>query len=479
MAAPPAQDRGLYILFAILFLYAVIFSSIGIWRYEHFICEASGDHLLFSQVIHNTAHGRLLYNNFSQQSHLGDHNSPILALLAPFSLIVPAPWVLSIFSAIAIAAAAIPVYLLTRAYWRDTFLALLSACCFAMLPTFVGQFYTSFHEINLVPPFLTFAFYFFVRERFVPFVLIFFLGLSVKEDVALTLFMFSPYAALQKRERHWCLFPAVVSVSWFLLSIKEIIPLFNKRETYGVALSYFSNLGSSLSELVVNTVSSPLKTLGIMVQPDRRQYLFALLLPVGLVLPFFAVELFFAIPSVFFNLLADNTRFRLYFISENRDMVFIPRHMSLMTTTFIFIAAMQGLKKLGIRFGKLSHRIVLAVVVLLAVITLYSDRFILFQSNYVERAQATSNLPTSVATKKVLALVPRNATVKANIDIANHLYDRKESYYPVNSPEKPDYIIMTRQDHDNLDFTQMAQLAYDYAMVTSETNIGLYKKLVR
>ncbi len=471
-----ARDKGLYILFIILFIYSVVFSGMSIWRYEHFVCDASGDQLLFEQVVYNTAHGKLFYNNFSQQNHFGDHNSPILAILAPFSHLLPVPYVLSIFTALSIAVSAIPVYLLSREYLGNKTLALLLAGSFIMLPAFVGQFYASFHEMNLVLPFLTFAFYYFARERFYPFIAVFIMGLLVKEDVSLTLFMFAPYAAIKKRDRHWYIIPAVLSMAWFFLSIKAIIPFFNKHESYGMALTYFSDIGSSLSELVINTVSTPLNTLEIMLRPDKLRYIFELLLPVGLVLPFFSPEILFTIPSIFFNMLAGNARFRLFTCALGSDTVFIPRHMSLMAVVFLFIAAVYSIKKMSLIFPKISRPIMSGLVLLLLSLTLYNDRFMLSTLLYYQDSTLNQSLPTAESINKVLPLIPHNATVKANINIANHLYDRKEAYYPVNNPTESDYLVITKQDSDHFDFTYVALLAYKYKKIASENNISLFGK---
>jgi uncharacterized membrane protein len=466
----------LYILLIILVLYSVVFSGIAIWRYEHFLCDASGDQLLFEQVIYNTAHAKLFYNNFSQKIHFGDHNSPILGLLAPFTLIFPAPYVLTVFSVLAVAVGAIPVYLLSRDLLNSRNLALLLAGSFIMLPAFVGEFYVAFHEMNLVIPFLTFAFYFFVQERFRAFIATCFLGLLVKEDVALTLFMFAPYAAIKKRSPRWWLAPAVLSVSWFLISIKVIIPYFDKRDSYGVALTYFSNIGSSLSELIINTIKAPLKTIGIMLAPDKLHYLFILLLPFGVLLPLLSAELLFAIPSLFFNLLADNSRFRFFMITMGADTIFIPRHMSLMATVFLFISAIHSIKKAGTLFPRISGKLVPGLVLVILGLTLYSDRFVLSGENYLEGARVNVSLPSAEATKRILGFIPAGATVKANINIANHLYDRKEAYYPVTNPLEPDYIVVTGQDAEHFDFTYLALIAYKYDRIAAEKSITLYRR---
>jgi uncharacterized membrane protein len=470
------RDNGLYILFAMLTIYSILFISIAVWNYEHFLCDASGDQLLFEQVVYNTAHGKPFYNNFSHQNHFGDHNSPILGIIALFTLILPAPYILSIFTVVSIAIAAIPIYLLSRDALGNKTPALLLAGCFLMLPALVGQIFVSFHEINLVLPFLTFTFYFFVRERFFPFIAMCLMAMLVKEDVAITLFMFAPYAVIRKKERRWYIFPAILSVAWFFISIKAIIPYFNGQKSYGVGLGYFSNLGASLTEIVVNTVKMPLKTLGTVLGLDRLWYLFVLLFPVGLILPLFSAEFLFAVPSVLLNMLAENTRFRLFVSNMDPGIVYIPRHMSLMAAVFIFIAAIYSIKKVSSFLPKRSEQIKLALVIFMLSVTLYDARYMMLKSFYSEVSDIDHNFPPAESIKKILALIPNEATVKSRLIIANHLYDKKESYYQANNPIETDYIVITRADESSFDPAYAESLHDKYTLISYENNVGLLKK---
>jgi len=470
------RDRGLYLLFVILLIYTLAFSGVAIWRFENFLYGDSGDLLLFEQVVHNTGHGRLFYNNFSNQNHFGDHNSLMLGVLAPFSLVMPSPYVLYIFTVLCIAVSAIPVYLLSRESFKNSNHALLLTGAYLMMPAFLGQVYLSFHEMNLVLPFLTFTFYFFVRERFAPFVTMFALGLLVKEDVALTLFMFAPYAAIKRRSPRWWLTPAILAPAWFFLSIKVIIPFFNKNDAYVLGLSSFSNIGSSLSEIVANTVTRPLRTMELLLRPENFRYLFVLLAPAGLILPLLSPEIIFMIPSVVLNMLAGSQRFRVLTCIIDTDTVYIPRHMSLMASVFIFLALVYAIRRLSSRYSVRCKNLTLLLVLAILAATLYNSRFIFSRYFYTLEEQTTRYSPSPQAVKKILALIPREATVKSNITIANHLYDRKEAYYPVSSPKESDYFIITTVDGGQLDFSQTAQIAYGYRLLASDENISLYVK---
>jgi uncharacterized membrane protein len=457
------KDRGLNILVFILVLYSIIFISIAIWRYEHFLHDGSGDLLLFEQLIYNTSHGKLFYNNFSGQNHFGDHNSTILSILAIFSSILPAQYVLYIFTALSITVSSIPIYLITKDNFDSETWPIFLTVSYLMLPTFVGQFYQSFHEINLVLPFL-------------PFIVMLVMSLLVKEDVALTLFMFSVYALIKKRDCKWYVAPAILSISWFTISVKVIIPFFNKNNTYSVGIGYFSNLGSSFTQILINTIANPLSTLKAVLLPDKVVYLFILLLPVGLLLPFFSYEFIFAIPSIAFNMLAATGRFRFVRYVTGTDVVYVPRHMSLMASVFLFISAIYAIKRIGSFSNEHSRQFLLATVSLIILLILYNDKFIVNKYLYFDEPQVKLMTPSVESLKKALSLIPYEATVKSGIRIATHLYNRKESHYNIDNTLDTDYILITKLDTKDLNKVEINNIINKYELIASEENYGLYKK---
>ena len=343
-----------------------------------------------------------------------------------------------------------------------------------MLPGIVGQNYQSFHEINLVLPFLAFAFYFFSKERFRPFMVMFIIGLTVKEDVALSLFMFAPYAIIKKKPAHWYLVPAIVSISWILLSINLIIPYFNKSHTYGVGIGYLGNMGSSIPEIASNIVGKPLSTLRIMFDPEKCLYIFYLLLPIGLILPFFSAEILFAVPSIVLNLLPNSGRFRLAGFTVGSDQYYLLKHMSLMACTFAYIALIYSIKNISSSLPDQSKKITACLVLMTTMLISYNDRFMLIKYLYHEDENLIHYLPSAVSIKKILSKIPYTATVTSDRSIASHLYDRKEAYYDFNDKITSDYLVLTRMDFESIH--DHAYIDDTYNLIDSDENIGLFKR---
>lgn len=461
------KGKGIYIFCAVLLIYIVIFTGIAIWRYEHFLFNESGDLLLFEQVIYNTVHGRPFYNNFSKQNHFGDHNSPILAILVPFASIFPVPYVLYAFTGLSIAISAIPIYLIAKESLKNEVNALILSTSYLILPAFIGRAFLSFHEINLVLPFISFAFYYFVKEKIYLFITMFIMGLMVKEDVSLTFFMFAVYAFIKKREMKWYVIPAALSISWLLLSIEVIIPLFNKIQRYEM-LSYFKNIGaSSAYELVASIFMNPLKIIEEISQPEKLSYLLILLSPFGMILPFFSSEIIFAIPSILLNMLGGSQRLRHVTLF---DIFPIPTHMSLMPSVFLFIAITYSIKRIGAFYPKQSTLIATLLSLIVISTTIYSSRYLFFSDFYRRYPtwRGTEYVPRD-SIKRVLSAIPLDATVMADINIANHLYDRKEAFNI--GIGEADYIVV-----------EMAKVRTEiiekYDLVVVEKNILLFKKRI-
>ncbi|HJV66372.1 MAG TPA: DUF2079 domain-containing protein [Geomonas sp.] len=465
------KDRSVYVVAFILVAYTIMFSGVGIWRHYHFLHERSGDLLIFEQVVYNTAHGNFFYNNFSAQSHFGDHNSAMLAIMVPFSYLFPTPYVLYTFTVLSISISAIPIYLIAAEYLGSKLMALFLMAGYLMLPGLVGQVYMSFHEINLVLPFLTFAFYFFLKEKFYPFVAMMMLGMLVKEDVALTMFMFAPYALIKKRSCRWYLTPVILSVSWFLLSIKLVIPHFNTRNQYGVGLGYFSSFGATIPEIISTIVRTPMQTLAVMW--SRANYLYVLLLPFCFVLPFISTEIMFSIPSILFNLLADSGRFRLHGFGVGSTEYVFPMHMSIMASALLYIALIMAIKNSAALLPQRGKEITVALVICTLAFTCGADRFLVVKHLY-KQYDDLQYVPTVEAVNNALSRIPLDATVVSDRGISTHLYDRKESYYDFGDIKKADYVVITTPDvpavNANPDFNGKFEPVY------LEQNVGLFKR---
>jgi len=96
---------------AVLFAAYFITCSLLIHRSYH---SNGWDLGLFDQVIWNTAHGRTFQYSFRDISYAGDHWQPVLIAFAPLKWLVGGPEPLLIIQGIALAGAAVPLYLAVK-----------------------------------------------------------------------------------------------------------------------------------------------------------------------------------------------------------------------------------------------------------------------------------------------------------------------------------------------------------------------------
>ena len=137
----------------------------------------------YAQVIWNTGHGRWFATSLKPPTFLGDHFSPLLAILAPLFWITTDASVLLIVEIIALSMAIIPGYLILRQ--RHVVLAPLLVLGFVLNPALHTLALQEFHEIMLAIPLLSLAMYALYLRKMPLFYVALALTLLVREDMAI------------------------------------------------------------------------------------------------------------------------------------------------------------------------------------------------------------------------------------------------------------------------------------------------------
>ncbi|MFJ7155914.1 DUF2079 domain-containing protein [Streptomyces sp. NPDC101118] len=242
---PPAarrRDRGPYLLACAFFVAYALQSVLRYRRME----TLSWDLGIFEQAIRGYAHLQAPVADLKGPgSHiLGDHFSPVTALLAPFYRVFPTPVTLLVAQAALFALAVLPV---TRAATR-----LLGRARGAAVGVAFGLSWGvqravdfDFHEICFAVPLIAFALEALLAHRWraalwwaLPLVL-------VKEDLGVTLSAVALLVALRARRTDpraawWALGTAVFGLAAALLVFTVVIPAFNTGGDYG----YWDKLAS-------------------------------------------------------------------------------------------------------------------------------------------------------------------------------------------------------------------------------------------
>jgi uncharacterized membrane protein len=443
----PRNDRGKgrqgsFLLVAVAAVaYLLVFGALSIARYDGY--RAHGLDLgTMDQAVWNTLHGRLLertplyrdpaagsrYENRLLDAKLELIFLPLSALYAVWS----DPRLLLALQAAALAAGAIPLYLLARerlgaaAKWPA---AILAVAYLVYLPLHYVNM-ADFHPSALMIPPLIAAWRAMRLRRWAQYYLWFVLALLCRVDAALVGLGLGVAILIAgggaRRHGAWTL---AIAGAWLALDFAVVVPAVHAAYGPGagdLVSRRFEALGGSPLGVARTLVSQPLTVLGMLIDLDKAQAIVDLLAPTGFLGLLAPWALLPALP-----VLAAN------FLSESAWQQSIHAHYMAPVIPFVWIAAVEGLAWLSRRIARthpLAHYArpgVLSFFVL-AYTGLVSWALSPFPPG---RAFQLADLYQPSVYEQdldaVLAQVPPGATVCAQSDLHPHLSQRRDAaLYP-------------------------------------------------
>ena len=255
---------------AMVLLYVAVFGSLSLVRHWAFHSNAL-DLGVFDQVLWNTVHGRFMESTLSLErcdphSFFLDHFSPALLVIVPFYAIVPRPETLIVVQTVALALGAWPIYSLARRFLERSDERLVWVAAYVLSAPLAWISFYDFHEITLAVAPLGFAVYFLATRRTVPLLLSLGASFLVKEELPLLAIGFGLALIAQRRWRIGVLV-TVASATWFLVTLKVIIPAFAGGAPYQY-LGRYASLGSDEFEIARTLVLDPLRVLSVLVSGE-------------------------------------------------------------------------------------------------------------------------------------------------------------------------------------------------------------------
>ncbi|MEU7582423.1 DUF2079 domain-containing protein [Streptomyces sp. NPDC041068] len=234
-------DRAPYLLAAALF---VAYALVSVCRFRR-MESRSWDLGIFEQAVRAYAHLQVPVADLKGPGAniLGDHFSPVTALLAPAYRVFPSPVTLLVAQALLFAVSAIPV---TRAATR-----LLGRACGLAVGVAYGLSWGiqravdfDFHEICFAVPLIAFSLEALLRQRWRAALLWALPLVLVKEDLGVTLAALAVVVAIRCRRQDPKALPYALGVAAFgavaaLVTLTLIIPAFNSVGSY----DYWNKVG--------------------------------------------------------------------------------------------------------------------------------------------------------------------------------------------------------------------------------------------
>ena len=438
-----------YVVLSILILaYTVFFSVLSIDRHNRFNSLAF-DLGINDQAIWQFSRFSEPFNTVRGIHILGDHFALINAIISPIYWFSDDVRVLLVFQALIFAAAAIPIYLIGKHYFKNRWVPLIFSFAYLLFPALHYVNLEDYHPEAFIPVFLLFAFYFIIKKRKGHYLAFFFLTLSTKEEIALTTFLLGFYIYF-RFDKKLGIFTSLVSLIWFITATQVFIPFFNG---YGYLYSghLLSNFGKEPSEIILNLMN-PNKLIPTIFNPENGKFIWELFAPVGFLSLLNPTTLILA-ASLWMNLITS------WHYSHT-----IQYHHVIPIIPFVFISLIIGIS----RFKKI--RVVFYPLLALLLISSFLSNYYISPydssiKNYEHVKYIFKNFGIRTEREEqlyaMIELIPKEASVSAHYQIVPHLthknkvynfYNPFKSHFWGNGREEPpleyvDYILVNRKYH--------------------------------
>lgn len=292
----------------------------------------------FTQCLYTSLHGRLFYSNMYHDllygkavtSDFAGHNQPVLFLFVPFYALHRSASTLLVVRNISIVLCAWPVYLIAKRFLTPWF-AVLAAIAFLLVPAVLYQNIYDFAPLSLAGLPLLFALYYFLEQRFWPYLIALACTQMVREDLVFAIFGLGLLALWQRRRWRWVMAPCVLAILWAILSWKIVFPFFLQGATSAVG-SCFSYLGSTPGEMARSIFHHPRKFFS----NNNLVYLKQMVEPLGGVLFLFNPAWIISLPYLAINVLGQE---------GGCNTAIVYRHYSLIPAVLLFASFLLGLGK--------------------------------------------------------------------------------------------------------------------------------------
>jgi uncharacterized membrane protein len=196
---------------------------------------------------------------------------------------------------------AVPVFLLARRRLAQPWLAVALAFAYLAHPSLQWMSWELFHPDAMAILPLLFAYYLAVTRRWGWYFACVAYALLWKEDVALMVVLLGLLVAL-RGERRIGLATAGVAAVWFVIATRVIIPAFHDEGPFYAG--FYGDLGDSTTEIAVNVVRHPDRTLDHLQHADGLRYVGDVFAPYGYASFLAPLVVLTALPQGLLNLLS-------------------------------------------------------------------------------------------------------------------------------------------------------------------------------
>ena len=251
------DQRYKKLLWMTIGLFCIVISALLLVKYNSFGYNAI-DLGIYNQVFFNSAQGQLFAMSIHPHLYLGDHFEIFILFLLPIYYFFQSPFTLLVLQTVFVALSAWPLYLIARTKLSPLWSWLIGVA-FLLNPITLNLIFFEFHLLPFAILPLLFAYFFYLKNKFIPFILWSSLAVLVREDVGLVVIMFGVLALIDKKNWRWIFAPIILGGSWFLIAI-QLTGFFNPSGGYKF-IALYSWLGATPSEILINFLTQPWRVL--------------------------------------------------------------------------------------------------------------------------------------------------------------------------------------------------------------------------
>lgn len=416
------------------------------------------------------------------------HNDILLAVLAPLYFIYNGPQTLVVLQTFVLGAGAFAVFgivreLMKKAKNRDL-LAVVFVFTYLMYVPMQRSNIFDFHAVTFATTFILCMFYFWLKKRYVLSFLFVFLTLLTKEQIGPTTFLIAGAMLVPKISWRHLRLPArkeamsflkdhgvrfslivmAVSLAWFVISMKVIIPHYNNGTHFAIGYySVFKNPGS-IGHYIFQTSTY-----------DYFLYLLGPLAFLSLVSPLF--------------FLASGFEFAINLLSDEWNMRNIIYHYTAVITPLLFISAIYGAYRI-ISFAARHKKEKLAtgiIASLLVGLTLFFSWWKGPLPYSLEKDIFPLDNPSPGSNEVAQwgkILKNEKISVSSNGHLAPFFSSRRYYYYFPNGYDKADYVVVQLSELYNyfdpkvdiLGMYRRLQADQRYRLIYQGNDIEVYQK---
>ncbi|MGE4232493.1 MAG: DUF2079 domain-containing protein [Bacteriovoracia bacterium] len=459
-----AFNRNFFLAFTGLYFFVMTLTQV--LRFKSFEINAY-DQSYVEQAIWSTARlGNFLFSQLCRgHSYLGEHFSPILALVSPFYWIVESHYWLFIFNSLFFTAASFFVFSYAKKHKLPTHYCVLFSVAFLLYQPVRGSNLWVFREDTFfIPAWFLLIFSFENKKYGLAFSAVI-LSFLIKENAPLVTLLFSFFFLFSKNknEKRWAVLTFISSIFAFLILTQKVVPYFAGGSNTMIS-TRFSSFGGSSSEILKNLIIHPLDSFVKILQVifDDFKSVKAIKYLALIFIPFF----------IFIkNTKSKQARiyFLISFLLALLNLLFTPKtlgfHYELIFVPFLICGAINSFP-----FQKNKHSAIITFVLLI---------FACFgRSPILSLREAIPN-QSHKCLSKILSNIPKASSVATQTSLHPHLTFRKDIHILSSNPTE-DFVVYSflpglSQYATNLEAIRVLE-RYGYKKIIDQELVSIFCK---